>query len=351
MERKTLRVVHYLNQFFGGIGGEDKAHVGPSVEKGPTGPGRGIQNALGDQGEVIATVMCGDNYFAENIEKASEEVIELLSRFDPDVVIAGPAFNAGRYGIACGAVCQAVKDKLGIPAVTGMYKENPGLDLYRKDVYIIETADSVRGMPSALSGTVKLVVRLAEKQKIGSPSEEGYFPRGLLVNEVSDQIGAKRVVDMLLKKLQGQPFESEVSRPSYDRVTPAPAIADMQKATIALVTDGGLVPNGNPDNIEIRTATRFGRYGIKGMDGLNPEEYEVNHEGYDSVFVREDPHRLVPVDVMRDLEKEGVIHKFHDSFYSTTGVACIVDNIREMGQKIAEELVAGGVSGVILTST
>ena len=94
-----------------------------------------------------------------------------------------------------------------------------------------------------------------------------------------------------------------------------------------------------------------GRYGIKGMDGLNPEEYEVNHEGYDSVFVREDPHRLVPVDVMRDLEKEGVIHKFHDSFYSTTGVACIVDNIREMGQKIAEELVAGGVSGVILTST
>ena len=24
-----LKVVHYLNQFFGGIGAEDKAHVGP----------------------------------------------------------------------------------------------------------------------------------------------------------------------------------------------------------------------------------------------------------------------------------------------------------------------------------
>jgi len=346
-----LRVVHYLNQFFGGIGGEDKAHVGPSVVEGSVGPGRGLQNELGDSGEVVATVMCGDNYFAENIEEASGRIMELLSPFDPDVVIAGPAFNAGRYGIACGAVCQEVKKRFGVPAVTGMHGENPGLDLYRRDVYIIETADSVRGMPQALSKMVKLAGRFVEKQKIGSPSEEGYFPRGLLVNEISDQIGAKRVVDMLLKKLQGEPFESEVSRPSYDRVTPAPAIGDIQKATIALVTDGGLVPKGNPDKIEIRTATRFGRYNIKGIDGLNPEAYEVNHEGYDSVFVREDPHRLVPVDVMRDFEKEGVIGKLHENFYSTTGVANIVDMIRPMGENIAEELIAGGVSGVILTST
>lgn len=344
-------MVHYLNQFFGGIGGEDKAHLGPMVEEGPVGPGRGIQNALGDRGEVVATVVCGDNYFAENIEKASGEVMELLSPFDPDVVIAGPAFNAGRYGIACGAVCLTVKERFAIPAVTGMYGENPGLDLYRKDVYIVETADSVRGMPQALSKMVRLAGRLAEKQEIGSPSEEGYFPRGLLVNEISDQIGAKRVVDMLLKKLQGQPFESEVSCPSYDRVTPAPSITDIQKATIALVTDGGLVPKGNPDKIEIRTATRFGRYNINGIDVLNPEAFEVNHEGYDSVFVREDPHRLVPVDVMRDLEKEGVIGKLHGSFYSTTGVANIVDTVRRMGEKMAEELVVDGVSGVILTST
>ena len=346
-----MRVVHYLNQFFGGIGGEDKAHVGATVVEGPVGPGRGIQKELGDLGEVVATVMCGDNYFAENIEKASAEVMELLSPFNPDVVIAGPAFLAGRYGIACGAVCQAVQDRFSVPAVTGMHGENPGLDLYRRDVYIVETADSVRGMPQALSKMVTLAGRLAEKQKIGRPSEEAYFPRGLLVNEISDQIGAKRVVDMLLRKLQGQSFESEVSRPSYDRVTPAPAIADMQKASIAMVTDGGLVPKGNPDKIEIRTATRFGRYSIKGIDTLNPEAYEVNHEGYDSVFVREDPHRLVPLDVMRDFEREGLIHKLHETFYSTTGVANIVDTVRQMGEKIAHELKAEGVSGVILTST
>lgn len=346
-----LKAVHYLNQFFGGIGGEDRADAAPSVVEGSLGPGMGFQKALGDNGKIVGTVICGDNYFADNIEKAADEVIKLVSAFKPDIVIAGPAFNAGRYGIACGAVCQTVNSKLGVPAVTGMYKDNPGMDLYRKDVYIIETAESVRGMPSALSQITALAVKLASNSKIGSPEEEGYFPRGRLINEESRLTGAERAVSMLLEKLEGKPFESEVSRPSYDRVDPVPGIKVIQKATIALVTDGGLVPNGNPDRIEIRTATRFGRYPLSGIASLDPEDYEVNHEGYDSVFVRQDPNRLVPVDVMRDLEKEGQIGSLHDAFFSTTGVANIVDNVIKMGKAIGQKLVSDGVDGVILTST
>jgi glycine reductase len=125
----------------------------------------------------------------------------------------------------------------------------------------------------------------------------------------------------------------------------------MGSAKIALVTDGGLVPKGNPDKIEIRTATRFGRYNIKNIDALNPTDYEVSHEGYDSVFIRQDPNRLVPVDVLRDLEREGFIGKLHDRFYSTTGVANIVEVMRKLGEVIAKELKAEAVSGVILTST
>ena len=346
-----LKVVHYINQFFGGIGGEDQADVSPRVIDGPVGPGRTIQNALGVHGEVIATVICGDNYVAEKVEKTSEEVVQLISPYRPDVVIAGPAFNAGRYGIACGAVCQAVQKQLGIPALTGMYKENPGVDLFRLDVYIMETKDSVMGMGEAVSRIVTMARRLFAKEKIGRPSEEKYFPRGWLVNEISDKTGAERVVTMLLKKLRGDPFESEVPCPNYDRVEPAPRINDIREATIALVTDGGLVPKGNPDNIEIRTATRFGKYAIHGVSTLNPQDYEVSHEGYNSVFVRQDPNRLVPVDVMRDLEKEKGIGKLHETFYSTTGVANIVETVRKMGQAMAKELKADGVSGVILTST
>jgi glycine reductase len=232
-----------------------------------------------------------------------------------------------------------------------MYQENPALDLYRKDVYIIQTADSARGMGEAVTKMINIARKRAAKEKIGRPSEEGYFPRGLLINEISDQIGAERVIDMLLLKLRGEPFESEVPRPMYDRVKPAPPIKEIGSATIALVTDGGLVPKGNPDKIEIRTATRFGRYDIKNVETLNPADYEVQHEGYDSVFIRQDPNRLVPVDVLRDLEGEGLIGKLHDKFYSTTGVANIVEVMRKLGQAIAEELKAEGISGVLLTST
>jgi glycine reductase len=232
-----------------------------------------------------------------------------------------------------------------------MYDENPGLDLYRHDVYIIQTEDSARWMADAISKMVKLGCRFVTGEKIGRPTDEGYFPRGTLVNEISERNGAERVVNMLMKKLRDQPFESEVSQPKYDRIIPAPRLKNLKEATIALVTDGGLVPKGNPDKIEISRATRFGKYDIAGIIALDPLDYEVNHEGYDSGLVRQDPNRLVPVDVMRDLEREGLIGRLHNRFYSTTGVANIVETVRKMGIAIARDLKEQGVSAVILTST
>ena len=351
MQDKKINIVHYLNQYFGGVGGENKADTGPRIVEGATGPGRAVQKIMGDQGQVVATVVCGDNYFAERIEQTAEEIIQLLEPFQPDALIAGPAFDAGRYGIACGALCKAVNDRLGIPSVTGMHRENPGVDLYRKYTYIVETPGSVIGMTDAISKMVSILSRQVNEEKIGKPSEEGYLSRGLLTNLMSEYTGAERAVSMLLDKLHGRPFETEIPLPQYDRVDPAPANADIGSSTIALVTDGGLVPKGNPDNIEAQGASRFGVYSIEGMDGLRPDDYEVNHVGYDPVFVLEDPNRLVPVDVMTDLEKEGVIGKLHKKIYCTSGAVCIVENMKKIGKDMAEKLKAEGVSGVILTST
>lgn len=346
-----LKVVHYLNQFFGGIGGEDKADVEPRLIENAVGPGRAFQNVLKDHGTVVATVICGDNYIAENTEKVSAEVIDLIEPLEPDLVIAGPAFNAGRFGIACGAVCRAATQRLGIPSVTGMHEENPGVDLYRRDTYIVRTDDSVKGMTSAVSGIAQLALKLVQNEKIGQANKEGYFARGLLVNEISKQTGAERVISMLLDKLNGHPFDTEVSMPSYDRVTPASGVKDIHQAVIALITDGGLVPKGNPDNIEIKAATRYGKYSIKGMASLSADDFEVSHAGYDSVYVRQDPNRLVPVDIMREMERSGAIGKLHEEFYSTAGVANVVDTVAKMGKMMAEDLKASSVSGVILTST
>lgn len=351
MQKKKLKIVHYLNQFFGGIGGEDKADIGPQVKEGALGPGRLAQQSLGEGDEIVATIICGDNYFAQNVEKATEEVLRLLDPYKPDALIAGPAFFAGRYAIACGALCQAVQNRMGIPAVTGMYRENPAADLYGRDVVIVETESSAKNMAEVLPKMVDIAARMAFGQKIGKPADEGTLPRGILVNEASPQNAAERAVSMLLAKVAGQPFQSEVPLPDYDDVPAAAGMAGLGSARIALVTDGGLVPAGNPDRIEHERATKYGRYSIEGMDRLNPGEFEVHHAGYTPVFVNEDPNRLLPVDVMRDLEREEAFGKLHPVFFSTSGCASILTNVKKMGEGIAEELKAGGVDGVLLTST
>ena len=58
MSNNKLKVVHYLNQFFGQIGGEDKADAGFSVKKEAVGPGMALQKELGEKAEISATVIC-----------------------------------------------------------------------------------------------------------------------------------------------------------------------------------------------------------------------------------------------------------------------------------------------------
>src|ERR1044071_5518966 len=85
---EQLRVVHYLNQFFAGFGGEEKAGLEPGVQEGAGGAARALQQALGDQGEVVATVFCGDNYFAEHPEEATSKLLGLISTYKPNLLVA-----------------------------------------------------------------------------------------------------------------------------------------------------------------------------------------------------------------------------------------------------------------------
>ncbi|MDY0281306.1 MAG: glycine/betaine/sarcosine/D-proline family reductase selenoprotein B, partial [Salinivirgaceae bacterium] len=113
MGEKKLRVVNYLNQFFGQVGGEDKAGVGFTVKEGPVGPGLALRKALGDRAEIVATVICGDDFFAENVEENAREGTKLVASHKPDIFFAGPSFAGGRYGVACGAMCKEVGSLLG----------------------------------------------------------------------------------------------------------------------------------------------------------------------------------------------------------------------------------------------
>jgi glycine reductase complex component B subunit gamma len=347
----NLRVIHYLNQFFGGIGGEDKAGVGVSVRTDLPGPSRLLQQTLGSQGKVVATLLAGDNFASQQSEKFKEEAIAHIRNIKADLLIAGPAFNAGRYGMACGFLCQQVKDLLGIPAVTGMYGENPGVETYRSSVTILKTGSSPVDMAESVKRLVDLGTRLARGESLGPAAKEGIFGRGLRRNQQDPLTAAERAVQMLLQKTQGFPYESEIPIPKFPPIAPAPPLKDVKKAKLAIVTTGGIVPKGNPDRLPFTKSTKWGSYSIEGLNSLTPKEFQSIHRGFDTTWANQDPNRVLPLDGLRDLQARGLLGEIHPRYYITTGSGTFVKDAVSMAKEITIELENAGVQGILLIST
>lgn len=346
-----IKIVHYINQFYGGIGGEDKADFRPELREGFAGPGMGLNAIIKGKAEIIATVVCGDTYFNENIEQATAEILALVKPLNADIFIAGPAFNAGRYGVACGAICTAVKENLNIPVISAMYPENPGVDMFVKNVLMVKTTNSAAGMRKALPALAALTLRVAAGEVLGAPAVEGYIPQGIRRNFFHEKRGSERAVDMLVKKLKGEEFVTEFPMPNFDRVAPHAPVPDITKAKVALVTSGGIVPKGNPDHIESSSASKYGKYDITKYNVLTCDDHETAHGGYDPTYANDNADRVLPVDALRKMEKEGKIGSLHNFFYTTTGNGTAVADSKKWGAEIAKQLVADGVTAVILTST
>lgn len=346
-----IRVVHYINQFYGGMGGEDTASVGMTVKEEAVGPGLFLKSVLGEQYEIAATIICGDNYIAENIESVSRQVLEIAEKYKADLFVAGPGFNAGRYGLACGATTALITEKMKIPAVTALYSENPGTDLYKDRAYILQTENNAAKMKEVLQQMGCFAKRLVEGDFIADGKTEKYHGTGPAV-EIDYSIPAcTRGIDMLLDKYMNRNFKTEVIMPNHEEI-PVPVLEKpLSEAKIALVTDGGLVPKGNPDNMVPTNSKYYKSYSIEGAQSLNAEDYEVSHQGYNNAFVLEDPNRLVPVDAMRTLEKEGKIGGLLENYYTTAGVMTPMEVGKKFGEGIADELKQQNVDAVILTST
>ena len=346
-----MRIVHYVNQFFGGIGGEEKAGTPLDIREGAVGPGRLLEQLFGEGSQVVTTFVCGDNYAVEQQDQLITDVLNHLRESGADLFVAGPCFEAGRYGMAAGALCSAVQAELHIPAVTGMDQENPGVDLYREELFIVDSGASASAMNQVVTRMVELGKKLVAGESIGAPADEGYIPRGLIRDAFVEQNAGQRLVAMVMDKVKGDPFESEMVSTSFEPIPMPAAVADISKARVMVITDGGLVPKGNPDGIEGMAATRWGTYSLEGKDKLDAEDYEISHGGYDPRFVEADPNRLVPLDALREMEKEGVIGELHNEFISTSGLANPLSNTRRMGKEMVRKVKDSGVDAVIVTST
>src|SRR2546427_2613461 len=345
-----LRIVHYVNQFFGGIGGEDQAHVGVTVRAGAVGPGRVLEKALGNGARVEATLVGGDNFVNERAEETSRVAAGEPDRLRPDVLVAGPAFGSGRYGLACALVCKVAQGR-DIPAITAMHPENPGAASARREIYVVPTGASTTSMQAALDALAPLARRLGRGEPLGPAEVDGYLPRGMRRVHDRGRPGYQRALDLLLDKLHGRPYRSEVPYAAPERVPPAPPVADLSRARIAMITTGGLVRKGNPDRQVSANAVRYHRHTVAELESLSPADWEAYHAGYFNHLVNSNPNYILPLSFLRDLERQGQVGHVHEHIYALPGVSTPVAGSAGHGRSIAEDLKAGGVDGALLVAT
>ena len=348
-----MKVLHYLNQFFAGIGGEEKAGQEVLFIPRAVGVGGAIENNLKDRGIEYATLACGDNYFHEEEEKAFSMIRYALEQFKPDLFLAGPAFNAGRYGLACAKVCSWVRDNWHIPAITGMHEDNPGTKEIGRHVFVLQTGASAASMQESLKRFSLLIERLLARDENAIENFRAEYclpiPRRFTVrSSAPDYV---RAADLLLAKLNGEPHESEIPQIEAKQHPIPNLTVDLKDAAVALVTEGGLVPKGNPDRLESSRGSRYFKYALEGRENLRQGEFEAKHTGYDTSTVDKDPDRIVPLDAMRILEKSKRFKRLYDHYFVTTGTGAMPSKMEEIGAGIAEELTSSGVGAVILTAT
>ena len=358
-ERKMIMekvpVMHLINQFFAGLGGEEKADEPSHFIEGPIGPGKRLQALLGDSAEIVVTAFCGDDYFPQHQDETVQKISEVAKSKGVRMLVAGPAFAAGRYGHTCVEICNAMTKSMGIYAITAMYIENPGLEAYRRyknrRVFALPATTGVTGMEEALVGMAKFVLKLASGAPIHSASEEGYIARGIRTVEVVDRTGAQRGIDLLLAKITGRPFTTEIPLEKLEKVPIADPIADLAKSTIAIMTTSGVVLQGNPDGFKTQRNVQWKKYSIEKLNSMEEKGWDVRHGGYNNVYMLANPNYGVPLDACRELEKANIIGRLYPFFYATPGINGLVSVMKQLGKEMALDMKAEGVNGVLLVAT
>ncbi len=68
------------------------------------------------------------------------------------------------------------------------------------------------------------------------------------------------------------------------------------------------------------------------------------------MYINEDPNRLLPLDALRELAREGSIGKLSDHFYAFSGCSTYYESAVRMGREIAGEIKSLEMDAALITS-
>jgi glycine reductase len=341
-----MRIVHYVNQFYAGLGGEEAASIAPRILDGAVGPGRLLAQLLGAEHQIVTTLVCGDDHAASNAAVAAE-LLQMARDAGAEALVAGPAFGSGRYGLACARLVAAAHAD-GLPALASMHPDNPGI-ADAGEAPVIAAGATAREMRPTVQKVAAALAKLITGATL--TAADGRVTKTARIGQLVEQRSAARAVELVLRRLGGDREATEVPVGGFDTVEPAAPIDKAASVTVALVTEGAVVPAGNPDRLESARATRWLRYQIDGLDALASGAWESVAGGFATTAANADPNRLLPLDAVRALESEGAIGKLHGEFMVTVGNGTPVATARRFGVEWAAELRKAGVQAAILTAT
>lgn len=120
-----MKILMVFDQIQSGHGGKERSDLPLGGEKIPIGSASMFTPHLkGVQGNIVACLYCGDEFFRINEDKVIAKILELVDKIKPDIVICGPAYNYIGYGRMCGILAKSINEKTNIPAIAAMAKEN-----------------------------------------------------------------------------------------------------------------------------------------------------------------------------------------------------------------------------------
>ena len=156
---------------------------------------------------------------------------------------------------------------------------------------------------------------------------------------------------MLLDKMAGRPFSTEIPVESLEKLPVAPPVVNLGGACVALATTSGVLPEGNPDAFKAAANDQWRKYSIHELHTMGQNRWDVMHGGYNTAAMRDNPNFGVPLDVCRELAREGTFGKLHPDFYMTSGCSGAIPVMQRIGREMAANMKAEGVDAALLVST
>ena len=148
-----------------------------------------------------------------------------------------------------------------------------------------------------------LAARLAAGEALGAPDEEGYLPRGLRTNALAESFGCRACTR---PGARSQLARRDPHRGRADRRPRVAAAAGRRSSacvTLALVTEAGCVPQGNPDRPADPARAHVAPLSDRRRRiARRPERTSRSTPGSTRPSANADPNRLVPLDAARALE-------------------------------------------------